>query len=261
MAALPTTATVANPRQAGYDGRLDDLLLRFASAPDRPLRITTAPKQSDRLQTEQTAEDFLPEYGQVFSRNNFTGGEGLDFAYRAQNTDADTRRYWESKGIDISITKPGALDAVALLHSTGSLFTSAETNLYLIRLPDGTIAYADGNQIREIALPNATTPTRDTEDPHTGTEDVTGLASLGDEMYAACGTDGIGKRTGAGSWSDLASATTTANLWAVKGRILTDSGAGVLAEIDLTTGAPTTLLNLGAGDVVNAIIDPRIRLE
>jgi hypothetical protein len=260
LASLPTTGVIDKPRQLGYDAALDDLLLRLARAPDRPLSITTAPKQTDRLQTEQTSEDFLPEFGDVFSRNNFTGGEGLDFAHRADAQDLDSTRYWDSKGIDISITQPGVLDGITLLVDTEALWASTDSNLFQTRLDDDVLLIAEAAAVWKVALPGAASPGRTSEDPHTGTQAVEGLAALGDEAYAACGTDGIGKRNAAGAWANMASATNCFGIWAAKSRLIADSGAGLIQTIDTSTGAPTTLITMDSGDSINDVIDAGVAI-
>ena len=250
---LPTKTSVTRPQAWGYDAALDDLLIRFAQTP--PVRIVTAPKQPDRIQTEQTSEDYLPEFGRVFSRNNFTGGAGLDFAHRADADRSDATRYWDSKGIDISVVKPGELATASLLVDTESLWASANSNLYMTELDDDTLIYADGSGLFSVASPGDGSPSRTSEDPHTGTETVEGLAALGDEAYAACGTDGIGFRNSGGTWSDMASATNCFGLWAVKSRLIADSGGGLIQTISLTDGAPTTLLTMDSGDTVTSVVD------
>ena len=254
MPPLPTTATVDKPRQWGYDAALSSLLLRLATAPDRQLQIVTAPSETQRIQTQQTAEDYLPEFGDVFSRNNFTGGSGLDFAHRTNGTELDVTRYWDSKGIDISVTKPGELDGVTLLKDTEQLVAETATNLHLVRLPDDTVIYAEGSQVSVIADPNDLNPAISPEDPHTGTADIEGLAALGSEVYAACGTDGTARRSSGGTWSDLGAAATY-GIWAVKGRLIGDNGAGAVVEIDETTGAHTTLATVGSTDTVTSVVD------
>lgn len=257
MASLPTTGTIDRPKAWGYEASIDDLLIRLARGPDRPLVVVSAPKQAERIQTEQTSEDFLPEFGQSFSRNNFTGGAGLDFAHRTSAGPNDNTRFWDSSGIDISVTQPGELQSIRLLSDTESVYAETGTNLHMVTLPDGKLIYAEGSQVWRLDTPTAAIPPgRTQEDPDgTGTQNVLGLAVLGDEVYAALNTDTIAKRSGAGSWSVLASAPTSVGVWAAKGRIFTDDGAGDFAEIDLSTGAKTTAITLDAGISVNAAIE------
>lgn len=252
---LPTTATVPFPRQLGYEARLDDFLLRLARSPERPLSIAAAPKQANRIQTEQNAEDFLPEYGDVFSRNDFTGGQGLDFAHTDSADEIDRRRFFDSVGIDIGVDEPGVIEGARLLNDTESLWTTTATNLHMTSFASGHLFFAEGSAVWSVSSPGIPSPSRSTEDPHTGTQDVEGVAALGDEVYAAVGTDGIGKRSSGGTWADLASATNCFGVWAVKSRIIADSGGGLIQTIDLTTGAPTILITMDTNVRINDVVD------
>ena len=258
MAALPTLGSVANPRREGFDASIGDLLVRLASGPGRQLEIVTAPKQTARFQTEQTAEDYLPEFGEVFSRNDFSGGQGLDFAFRANLTELDRTRYWDSRGVDVSLDSPGEIEGVELLLDTELQTTwGSGSSMAMVRggVDDQFLFVADTNTfINRITNPLGS-PSVATEDPHTGTQPVVGLASLGAEVYAACGTDGIGKRSTAGSWSNLASAPTSVGIFSVKGRIISDDGAGTVSEIATTDGTATTLLTIRPNDRVVDVVD------
>lgn len=256
MAQLPTLTNTIHPRRAGYDVILDTLLLRLATAPDRQVRIDTAPAQAQRIQTEQTSEDFLPEFGAIYSRNNFTGGEGLDFAYRTSPGENDRRRFWDSQGVDVSVTQPGVVDGVTLLRDTQLSWASTDDHLPMARALDGTLYYGEGNVVFEIPNPGASSPTRNSEDPDAGgTNTVLDLATHGDEVYVSLGAGKIARRNSAGSWAVLASAPTSVKLWAVKDRIISDNGTGIVAVISEVDGTPTTLHTLDTGVVVNSIID------
>lgn len=256
MVGLPTTGTIAHPRQDGYHAALGGLLLRFAVGPDRQLRIETAPDAAQRIQTQQTSEDYLPEFGDVYSRNNFTGGEGLDFAYRSDPGETDARRFWDSQGVDISVTRPGLLDGVSLLADTELAWASTEARVPAARSTDGVLYYGDANTVYEVPDPETSSPTRNAEDPDAGgSNDVLDLTTLGDEVYAALGAGTIAKRATGGGWSVLASAPTSVRLWGVKGRIISDDGSGVVSEVSTADGTPTTLINLDSTVVVNKVID------
>jgi hypothetical protein len=256
MPTVPTLDNTPSPRQAGYDASLGELLVRFAVGPERQLRIESASDQAQRIQTQQTSEDYLPEFGDVTSRNNFTGGEGLDFAYRSDAGETDSRRFWDSEGIDISVTRPGLLDGVTLLPATEVSWSSTEPVLPAGRTTDGVLYYGDANTVYEVPNPESASPTRNAEDPDAGgSNDVLDLTTLGDEVYAALGAGKIAKRASGGGWSVLGSAPTTVGIWGVKGRIIADDGAGLVAEIDTSTGSPTTLINLASTVMVNAVID------
>ena len=82
MSVLPSPANTSAPQSKGYEANLDDLLLRFAVGPGRQLNINTAPLQAQAIQTSETPEDFQQEFGQIYSRTDFSGGSGLDKAHK-----------------------------------------------------------------------------------------------------------------------------------------------------------------------------------
>lgn len=244
---LPTTANVARPKSLGYGARLDDLYLRLAIGPDRGLKVETAPLQAPRINTAENAEDLSNEFGQLFSRARFDGGEGLDFAHRRDLADVDATRFWDSQNIDVVRTSPGAPQTISLLHSVDTIKASANTNLALAY--DGTAIYmADGTTIQRSANPLASTPTFATDDPHAaeGAVTVNDLTVVGDIVYAALGANGIHKRSG-GVWSHL-SGTAAVKVWGAKGYLFAATAAGVLSTINLATGAIlSTLVTLPSG--------------
>lgn len=256
MANLPTTAEVANPAQLGYDAAIDDFLVRFAPIGESAMRIVTAQTgDQERLGTEQTPEDFASTFGTIFSRNSFAGGQGLDFALRTDRGDTDASRFWDSQGIDISATKPGVLDGFQALHATEELWASTEQNIYVARLPDDTVLFAEDDTVWAVDLPLDPTPSRSAEDPHSGSQAVTGLVVLGDRAFAAVGTDGVGIRSSVGVWSDAAAPPgNVLGLWAVKARLIADID-GIVAVLDDFDASPTTVITLASGVTVNDICD------
>lgn len=251
---LPLASSVDRPEAWGYDASMANILLRLVPTPQLELKLQTAAVQAQRIQTEQTAEDFLSEYGIVFSRNDFSGGEGLDFAHRSRGTSFDSTRYWDSRGLDTSYTPKGELASITLLPDTEQLWTDTDTNPHLCQIPDGTIFYAAGSTVWKVTDAFGT-ESRSSEDPQSGgTQAVTGLCSLGDEVFAGTGTDGIAKRSSGGSWADLASAPNCDGIWSAKQRILADN-AGQLNEIDTSSGAATAVGSpLGSGHSYTSVI-------
>lgn len=240
--AVPTTSTVARPQAFGYTARLDTLLLRAAVAPDRPLDIVTAPLEAQKINTAQSAEDIRNEFGAIFSRSSFVGGEGLDFAHQA---DASPDRYWDSEHIDISNPAPGEPAKITLLPPTANIETSTDTNLHLAW--DGTrLVMGEGTSTRRSSDPTASSPTFAASDPHggEGAQTINDLTSLGNIVYAAIATNGLHAMT-AGTWSSLNN-TDTKKAWGVKLLLLVSTGT-VLAEANVGTGAYTTRVTLPAG--------------
>ena len=94
MPRVPLTSEVTNPKRKGYDIALDDLLFRAAIAPDRQMTISTAEFPQQEINLKQNPEDITTNIGQIFSRSDFSGGQGLDSAHKRNNTPSD--RDWET---------------------------------------------------------------------------------------------------------------------------------------------------------------------
>lgn len=252
---LPLVSEIDRPQAWGYDASLDNLLLRLVPTSQLEVRLETAAVQAQRIQTEQTSEDFLTEYGIVFSRNDFSGGEGLDFAHRARGSAKDTTRYWDSRGIDNTLSPRGERASITLLPDTENLWADTDTNPYMTQLADQSVFYAAGSAVYKVtAIFGA--QSRASEDPFpAGTAAVTGLCALGNEVFAGGGTDGIAKRSSGGSWAKLASSPNCDGIWSAKERILCDT-AGQLNEIDTSTGAATAVgTPLASGESYTTVID------
>ena len=99
MPRVPTTADVTNPHRKGYDFRLDNLLFRAAVSPDRQLVIRSAEFPGTQIDLKQNPEDITTNIGQIFSRNDFSGGQGLDYAHKRSQTETDVTRFFDSKGV------------------------------------------------------------------------------------------------------------------------------------------------------------------
>ena len=145
MAVLPSPANTDAPQAQGFEANIDDLFLRFAVGPGRQMNINTAPLQAQAVQTSETPEDFQQEFGQIYSRVDFSGGSGLDKAHQRQAGETAFSRFWDSNGVDVFSGKQvGQEYNVSLLKSTEEVVTSSETNLLLQEL-DGTVYFADGD--------------------------------------------------------------------------------------------------------------------
>lgn len=244
---LPTKANVVRPRSKGYDALVefgdtdnDSLYLRLATAPDRVLTVESAPPELPQIQTSETAEDIRPESGSTFSRTDFSGGEGLDRAHRRDGSDRDWSRYWDSRNIDVSPTKPGEPERIRLLHSTSQLEASAAALLRTV-VVDGTLFFTNGVDVSSSSDPTASSPTITDEDPHDGEGDqtVTDVTGLGDQVYAAIEVNGIHQRSSGGSWSAWSNLLAV-RVWGVKGRIVASTGTGLYEAAESTGGTPVT---------------------
>ena len=192
MTVLPSSANTANPQGLGYEADLDDLFLRFAVGPGRQLRIDTAPLQAQAINTSETPEDFQQEFGQIYSRIDFSGGEGLDKAHKRNGTDRDYARYWDSKGVDVFGGDNDDSYNVQLLHDTEDLgVTLSDTNNYMTQTTNGNLYLADGTTLYE-STDGGETWSAMTTTPVTISYDITGLAAFGNSVYITTsdGTDG-----------------------------------------------------------------------
>src|SRR6056300_838079 len=192
MAVLPSSANTANPQGLGYEADLDDLFLRFAAGPGRQLRIDTPPLQAQSINTSETPEDFQQEFGQIYSRTDFSGGEGLDKAHRRNGTDTDYARYWDSKGVDVFGGDNDESYNVKLLHDTEDLGVSlSNDNNYMTQTTNGNLYLADGTTLYESSDAGETWSAMTTT-PITISYDITGLAAFGNSVYITTsdGTNG-----------------------------------------------------------------------
>ena len=234
----PTTATVSRPKAKGYDASIGDLLVRLWPSDGQPLVIATAPVATELVATAANPEDFAePPEVRTFSRNDFTGGEGLERAHQRDSEPRDLTRFWASKGVDIRRRADEPLE-VRLLHDVETAVT--DTSVGAVATDGASLWWASGVDVKRTDNPLASPPSTAVEDPHDGEGDVTvlDLAMLGDELYAALGANGIHRRSNLGvwsHWSDLAAV----RLWAVKDRIVASTGTELY---EAAAAAASTLL-------------------
>lgn len=252
---LPTTTNVERPRALGFGVRLNESWYRLAAGPGRELVVQTAPLQAPKVQTAENPEDIRDGFGELFSRVDFTGGEGLDLAHRREAESVDSTRYWDSKGVSIRDEDPSKLNRATLLPATDLIEAASDSDLHLAF--DGTAVYmTKGTTVRRSVNPSATTPVFVDDDPHAGEGAVAvlDLASLGVDVYAALGTNGVHKRSGStGTWAHF-SGFGALRIWEAKDTLFASSGP-VLATLDRTTGAATTVTTLPAGETWTAVAD------
>lgn len=248
--ATPTTSNVARPLAFGYDVSLDDRLFRSAVGPGRTLSIETAPIEAPRVDTASSPDEIVDDFGRVFARSRFDGGEGL---FRAHVEGAVPNRFWDSKGVSVKPNEPGEFPEIKLARATIRIEASTESNLWLAYDKAG-LFLADGQTVKRTLAPEDDSPTWSIEDPHAGeaATGVEGLAVLGNETYAALGGNGIHRRS-SGSWShwnDLAAT----RVWSAKGRIMASDGRSIY-EVVSSGVAPSPLKTLGPGDVWTDVVD------
>ena len=191
MAVLPSPSNTAQPQAQGFEANLDDLFLRFAVGPGRQMQINTAPLQAQAIQTSETPEDFQQEFGQIYSRTNFSGGEGLDKAHRREGTPTDFSRFWDSKGIDVFHgDEDTGYNAHLLYDVEQKTLTLTDTNNYIAQTTNGYLYITDDNDVYQSTDNGDTWSVMSS----TGiTYKIHGITSFGDDLFLVSGDSGTNK--------------------------------------------------------------------
>ena len=182
MPRVATTLSVKNPKRLGYDIRLDLNLYRTAVGPGREMTIQSSNVEDNNINVKQNAEDFTSNLGRIYSRNNFSGGQGLDTAHRADGTAQDTTRFWDSKGIDVFHGDDETSYNLHLLHTTAAESISfSGTNNYLTQTTNGDLFVTDQKVIYKSTDSGDTWAAVTTG--LTVDYNFTGAAAVGDQVY------------------------------------------------------------------------------
>ena len=192
MAVLPSPSNTAQPQAQGFEANLDDLFLRFAVGPGRQMQINTTPLQAQAIQTSETPEDFQQEFGQIYSRTNFSGGEGLDKAHRREGTPNDFSRFWDSKGIDVFHAEQDNSYSVRLLKDVEqkTLTLSSENN-YLAQTTNGYMYITDGTSIYQSIDEGVTwTAMTSTQVSY----NIHGIVAFGNDLFIVTGDGNTNKQ-------------------------------------------------------------------
>ena len=181
MPRVATTINISNPKRYGYDVRIDDILLRSAVGPGREMQIQSSDVQEGQINVKQNPEDFTSNLGRIYSRNNFTGGQGLDTAHRANGSPKDTTRFFDSKGIDVFHGDDETSYHVHLLHTTAEELSFSNSNNYLAQTTNGDMYVTDGTVIYKSTDngDNWSAVTTGLTIDH----NFTGAAAVGDQVY------------------------------------------------------------------------------
>ena len=147
MPRVATTINISNPKRYGYDVRIDEILLRSAVGPGREMQIQSSDVQEGQINVKQNPEDFTSNLGRIYSRNNFSGGQGLDTAHRANGSPKDTTRFFDSKGVDVFHGDDETSYHVHLLHTTAEELSFSNSNNYLAQTTNGDMYVTDGTKI------------------------------------------------------------------------------------------------------------------
>lgn len=263
----PTTANVTRPRADGFGVLLNEDYFRLAVGPERPLTIQTTELQAPPVQTAQNPEEIGTEFGQVYARSEFSGGEGLDRAHQREEVEGQATRYWDSLHVNIRPPQPGEPNSISLLHATEVRVGGVSPATVA---PGASFAYLDdrlysprGDDVLVILNPLAADSTETIEDPHAGepATSVQSVVRLGEIVYAALGPNGIHRKvpgTGWVHWSDL----DADRLWAVKDRIVARGRQtpSQLFEVVSSGAAPVALKTLSDGTVWTDVVDGHLAL-
>jgi hypothetical protein len=208
MARVASTSNVRNPKRFGYDVRLDNIYLRSAISPGREMTIQSSDVQAGQaVNVKQNPEDFTSNLGRIYSRNKFDAGQGLDTAHRADGSEDDVNRFWDSKGIDVFHGDDETSYNIHLLYTTAAQSLSfTASNNYLAQTTNGNIYITDGQTIR---LYNGSSWSTIAAGTTGATHNFTGIAAFGNKLYATTANGTSGSQLiyyNGSSWSVLTTA-------------------------------------------------------
>lgn len=230
--ALPGPGNVTRPLSKGYTARLDNLFLRLLPSAEAPNVIRTAPLQAPTINTNENPEDFTKEeFGTVFSRTDFDGGEGLAFAHKRDNPDEAFSQYWDSVGVTPVDSKSGETSALKLLRDVDLVEVTSSATPVMVNYR-GEFFYSVGPEIR-----NRTQLTTENPNILEGNQNVNSLVVLGEKLYAGLGSNGIHVRnatTSPSAWTHF-SAGPVDKVWSIKGRLIFARGNQLYETTDGTT--------------------------
>ena len=188
MARVASTSNVRNPKRYGYNLRLDNIYLRTAVGPNRELTIQSSDVQAGQnVNVKQNPEDFTSNLGRIYSRNNFSAGQGLDTAHRADGKPDDVNRFWDSKGLDVFHGDDETSYHIHLLHNTadvnvrGADTQFAGTNNYVTQTTDGKVWVTDNTSVYYST--DGTTWTEVDSSTNNATHNFTGIAAFGNKLF------------------------------------------------------------------------------
>jgi len=259
MVRVASTSNVRNPKRYGYDCRLDNIYLRTAVAPGRELTIASSDVQAGQnINVKQNPEDFTSNLGRIYSRNNFSSGQGLDTAHRADGAEDDVNRFWDSKGIDVFHGDDETSYNIHLLYTTadknvrGGSTTFTASNNYLAQTTNGHLWVTDGTALYRSTDNGDTWAAQTTGATH----NFTGIAAVGNRIFAttANGTSASQLLEWDGSaWAARTTAQTSASgltgIWFAKGMLIISADDGELERVWAITPFGQTW---AAGDIADA---------
>ena len=244
MPRVATTINISNPKRYGYDVRIDDILLRSAVGPGREMQIQSSDVQEGQINVKQNPEDFTSNLGRIYSRNNFSGGQGLDTAHRANGSPKDTTRFFDSKGIDIFHGDDEHSYHVHLLHTMEDKgLTFSGTEQYLVKTTNGNLYVSDAQTIY-LSTDNAANWSTVTST--NVSYNIRGMVAFGNNVFVVTGDGSTNKQLihyDGSTWTVESLGTsisgTFTGIWFIKGRLIVtgkSTTAEYLWEADPYTG-------------------------
>ena len=149
MPRVPLASEITNPKRQGYNLQLDDMLMRTATGPDRTLTVQSAEFPQQNINLAVNPEDITTNVGQIFSRSNFSGGQGLDTAHKRNGEEDDVTRFFDSKGIDVFHGDEEGSYKIHLLKATDEINVRGSgndlqgSNNYLAQTTNGNLYLTD----------------------------------------------------------------------------------------------------------------------
>ena len=260
MPRLTTQAEVLNPKRKGYDFRIDNQLYRAAIAPERQMTIQSSDVQDQSVNVKQNAEDFTSNIGRIYSRNNFTGGSNLDNAHRRDGTPQDSKRFWDSEGVDVFNQDLGKAYNVQLLNTTEleqALSSSDNDNSIAVA---GTNIFVSDDATLYISTDGGDTWSTQSTNLTAGYH-IKGLAVDGTDLYITANNGSAGEiellptaNATPGSSSQKMSAAIYDKIWSVKGQFLVTIG-NAIHPYDGNTTVGTAIITLGTGETFTDVCD------
>ena len=255
MPRIAHAGVVNNPKRQGYDFRVDDYLLRAATTREQPMTIQSSDVQAQEINVKQNPEDFTRNIGQIYSRNNFSGGSNLDFAHKRGMSESDINKFWDSSGVSVFNINKGNPYDINLLHSTElkqALDSSdGDNDLAVV----GTTVYVSNDNVLYKSTNGGDTWSTESHGLTAGYH-IKGLAAHGDLLYIAANNGSAGElETWDGSTStQKVSAAIYDGIWSVKGLMLVSAGT-TLHQYDGATTVGSAIETLPVGQTWTDVVD------
>lgn len=241
MAIVPTLDLVARPKSHGYDGVIDNVLIRLAVTPQTPFEDVTAEATPPRVDTSETAEDVKDEVGQRYSRSDFSGGAGLDFLHERSRPDDADIRFWDSKDVDVFSSDRGKVYESVLMHAVEEVGNSW-TDVVAVQSISGVIYYLRAGAIWS----NPSSPSNEA-----ALSNATAMVAMGNSLYTLDPANGVRKYPVSTFTPESISATIYDDIWAAKSRIFASDGN----DLYDTSAETTPVLSIPTGETFHDVID------